>query len=165
MPLTINVGLSRKASENYQSTGVSVNITAELDQSLLAKPDELQQQIDQLYQQAGDALDRQTTNPQPPQPAARRAPANGTGAKGYAATSGGNGHGGNGRGNGTRPTAMTESQSRAINAIAKRLSIDAAAECSEILGYNLATLTVRQASEFIDHLKALQPAGNNGGGR
>jgi hypothetical protein len=38
MPLTISVGLSRKASENYQSTGVSINITAELDQSLLARP-------------------------------------------------------------------------------------------------------------------------------
>ena len=38
MPLSINVGLSRKASKDYQSTGVSINVTAELDQSLLAKP-------------------------------------------------------------------------------------------------------------------------------
>ena len=49
MPLTINVGLSRKASENFQSTGTSINITAELDQSLLARPDQLQQEIDRLY--------------------------------------------------------------------------------------------------------------------
>ena len=31
MPLSINVGLSRKASRDYQSTGVSINVTAELD--------------------------------------------------------------------------------------------------------------------------------------
>ncbi len=34
MPLSINVGLSRKASRDYQSTGVSINVTAELDQAL-----------------------------------------------------------------------------------------------------------------------------------
>ena len=45
MPLSINVGLSRKASKDYQSTGVSINVTAELDQALLTKPDELQKQV------------------------------------------------------------------------------------------------------------------------
>ena len=59
MPLTINVGLSRKASKDYQSTGVSVNVTAELDQSLLARPDELRGEIDKLYAQAEDAIERQ----------------------------------------------------------------------------------------------------------
>ena len=63
---------------------------------------------------------------------------------------------------------MTVSQSRAINAIAKRLDMDPAAECQEILGLDLAKLNIRQASEFIDRLKALTPtqgapAGNNGG--
>jgi hypothetical protein len=29
MPSSINVGLSRKASKDYQSTGVSINVTAE----------------------------------------------------------------------------------------------------------------------------------------
>jgi hypothetical protein len=37
MPLSINVGLSRKAKD-YQSTGVSINVTTELHQSLLARP-------------------------------------------------------------------------------------------------------------------------------
>src|SRR3954447_8338274 len=59
MPLSINVGLSRKASKDFQSSGVSINVTAELDQSLLARPDELQQQIDALYAHAQQALDRQ----------------------------------------------------------------------------------------------------------
>jgi len=38
MPLTVNVGISRKAPANYQSAGVSIKLTAELDQSLLADP-------------------------------------------------------------------------------------------------------------------------------
>ena len=59
MPLAINVGLSRKASRNFQSTGVSLNVTAELDQSLLARPDELQQEIGNLYAQAQQALEQQ----------------------------------------------------------------------------------------------------------
>ena len=76
MPLSINVGLSRKASKDFQSSGVSINVTAELDQSLLARPDELQQQIDALYAQAQQALDRQAGVPEPhyqqPEPAIRR---------------------------------------------------------------------------------------------
>src|SRR5207249_6709513 len=55
MPLSINVGLSRKASKDYQSTGVSINVTAELDQTLLARPEELQQQIASLYTQCEGA--------------------------------------------------------------------------------------------------------------
>src|SRR5687767_6635229 len=83
MPLSINVGLSRKSSENYQSQGVSINIVAELDQSLLARPDELQEQIDNLYAQAAQALDRQAdasvpvSQPQPARPAAASATAAG----------------------------------------------------------------------------------------
>ncbi len=52
MPLSINVGLSRKASKDYQSTGTSINITAELDSAPLGKPEELQRAVDQLYQHA-----------------------------------------------------------------------------------------------------------------
>jgi hypothetical protein len=58
MPLTVNAGLSRKASENYQSTGVSINVSAELDQVLLARPVELQQAIEPLYRLAETALTR-----------------------------------------------------------------------------------------------------------
>ena len=59
MPLSVNVGLSKKASRDYQSTGVSINVTAELDSALLARPDELQSQIDGLYAQAETAIARQ----------------------------------------------------------------------------------------------------------
>ena len=60
MPLTISVGLSRKTSENYNSQGVSIHLTAELDQSLLVRPDDLQGAVGELYEQAERALDRQS---------------------------------------------------------------------------------------------------------
>jgi hypothetical protein len=157
MPLSINVGLSRKASKDYQSTGVSINVTAELDQSLLARPEELQQEVANLYAQAAHAMDRQAGRPdsQPP-------PAPG---RGY-----GNGRSGGYRnGNGTVRTAnrsnrngggMTESQRKAILAIARRAEIDPIYEAEQIIGVPLDDLTLRQASELIDHLKGLAPAGN-----
>ena len=150
MPLTINVGLSRKASKDYQSSGVSINVTAELDQSLLARPRELQTEIDRLYAQAEDGLARQVDRSDEP----------------------GSGRPGNGRSNGgpsrtgTNGGGMTTSQERAIHAIAKRLNIDAADECHHEFGLDLKRLGIREASALIDHLKALgQPAGRNGGGR
>jgi len=153
MPLTINVGLSRKASKDYQSSGTSINISAELDQSLLARPDDLQRQIGDLYQQAEHAMIRQASQP---------APAHG-GNQGHAgAATGGNGNGrngGNGNGGNGRVAPMTQSQSRAIHAIAKRLGIDPAAECMRQFGWDLNRLSIRDASTIIGHLKSLQPAG------
>ena len=58
MPLTINVGLSRKLSQDFNSVGVSINVTAELDQGLLVRAQELQRQIGELYQQAAATLRR-----------------------------------------------------------------------------------------------------------
>ncbi len=162
MPLSINVGLSRKASKDYQSTGYSINVTAELDQSLLAKPDELQHQIDALYEQAQNALDRQAAVEQPPQTSSPRTTgrydrqaSNGNGGRGYRnGNSSGNGRGGGG--------PATDSQRRAINAIANRLGIDPHLEAREIIGADLTELTIRQASDLIDHMKQLEPAGHPG---
>ena len=128
MPLSINVGLSRKASKDYQSTGTSINIVAELDQALLAKPEELQRQIDGLYQQAQNAISRNIGSPDP------ASPTNGD------------------RGNGRRPTngnAMTASQRRAILSIADRNKIDVDYECRQLIGVEFDRLSVRQASDFI----------------
>ena len=38
MPLVVNVGLNRKASRDYQSAGVSINLSAELDSGLINDP-------------------------------------------------------------------------------------------------------------------------------
>ena len=135
MPMILNVGLSRKTSENYNSKGVSINLTAELDQALLNRPDELQDRVAALYREAEVALERQEnpngheqhTQPQP------------------------NGDG------------MTASQRRAIEAICKRLNTNPTDEAHHEFGLDLDRMTIREASKFIDHLKALQPAGNGNG--
>jgi hypothetical protein len=57
---------------------------------------------------------------------------------------------------------MTQAQNRAIVAITRRLGIDAAGECRSAFGWDLTKLSIRQASEFIDHLKTLRLAGSEG---
>jgi hypothetical protein len=151
MPLSINVGLSRKASRDYQSTGVSINVTAELDSALLQKPAELQQQIAGLYAQAEFALDRQANGKVPAAPASRT--------NGYAGTST-RSNVGNGQRNGS---GMTASQRKAILSIASRNGVDAAAEAQDRFGTSLDDLTLRQASELIDYLKRPAVASNGRG--
>ena len=45
MPFIINLGVSRKASKDFKSTGYSLNLTAELDSGLLADTNRLQIEI------------------------------------------------------------------------------------------------------------------------
>jgi hypothetical protein len=171
MPLSINVGLSRKASKDYQSTGYSINVTAELDQSLLAKPEELQKQIDGLYEQAQSALDRQAVSPAQTEAPTRHAsaplPARSNGRQQQANRNGANGRGyrnghTNGNENGRGGGSATDSQRRAIHAIATRIGVDPQLEARDIIGAELADLTIRQASELIDHLKSIgEPAGDS----
>lgn len=156
MPLSINVGLSRKIARDFRSTGHSVNITAELDQSLLTRPAELQQQIDHLYQQAELALQRRQRG----DPASSRSEASFRRADAVAS-------GRNGIVTSDRTSVpITASQQRAINAIARRSGIDASQESLDIMGLSVDCLSVRQASEFIDHLKRLlSPVKSTGGER
>lgn len=190
MPLSINVGLSRKASKDYQSQGVSINVTAELDQSLLAKPDQLQQQIEGLYQQAEAALDRRAGSLSPGQSQHReqqhrdgqyrndgyrndgyrndrqpRSPDYPRIANTGASNSPDGPNGGNysrNNGNGNRKAnggGMTDSQRKAIYAISRAVGIDPEYEVDQNFGWKLGELTVKQASEVIDHLKGLQQQG------
>jgi hypothetical protein len=174
MPLNVNVGLSKKISRDYQSTGLSVNLTAELDATLLAKPEELQVQIDNLYLQAQSALERQVKNTgeangsRPHGNTARpsaRANQSRNRAEGNWNGNGNGNNNGHARSNGG--SSMTESQRRAIDSIARRLDIDPNLEAREIIGSELDSLSIRQASELIDHLKSIEAAGNghNGSGR
>jgi len=59
MPLTVNVGLNRKASRDFQSAGVSINLSAALDMGLLGDPPRLQHEVAKVYAQASEAIDRQ----------------------------------------------------------------------------------------------------------
>jgi len=162
MPLTINVGLSRKTSENYNSQGASINLTAELDQSLLARPDELQGAVSELYEQAEAALDRQASG-------GDRLPANTRGTTTRTNGSDGNGHAsgraGNGRASAPAGRGMTASQRKAIHAIAEQLGIDPANEARHELGVELDHATISEASKLIDHLKTLQGSASNGSRR
>jgi len=151
MPLSINVGLSRKASKDYQSTGVSINVTAELDSALLTKPAELQQQVEGLYRQAQEALDRQTG-------AVAAAPSASRPSVGTSMRPTPNGHAnGNGHTNG-RATGggMTASQRKAIISIAQRLETNPSPKALELFGTEFDALTIRQASQLIDDLKSRQ---------
>jgi hypothetical protein len=179
MPLSVNVGLSRKASRDFQSIGSSINVTAELDATLLSRPDELQQQIAALYREAEQALDRQAAaavQPRPLQPV-RQAPSdltrserrsgftprpNGQG-NGHAGNS--NGHSATGNGRHAHGPAATASQRRAIDSICRRLGLDAAEQSREIIGSDLEQLSVKQASELISFLLEQDEQPARGGGR
>ena len=58
MPLTVNLGLNRKASKHFQSAGVSINLAAELVTGLMADPPLLQHEIEKVYMLAEAALDK-----------------------------------------------------------------------------------------------------------
>ncbi|HET6250892.1 MAG TPA: hypothetical protein VFE47_24600 [Tepidisphaeraceae bacterium] len=165
MPLSINVGLSRKASRDYQSTGVSINVTAELNQSLLANPDALQAQVADLYAQAQSALEQQASVMNQPKTPLRQdyqqrpAPrSNGNNANGNGAY-GDNRQGGGERNGYGKGSSMTDNQRRAIAAIARRLNVDPALEARDVLGAELNHLSLLQASDLIDHLKSIQSDG------
>ena len=105
MPLTLNVGLSRKIGEaNYGSRGASVHLEVELEHTLVRQPDELKQKIRYLFGLAKDAVEEELADDEQPS----------TGGQ----TTNGNGHQ---RSNGRPATA---SQVRAIHAIADRGRID-----------------------------------------
>ena len=171
MPLTVNVGISRKASANYQSAGVSIHLTAELDQGLLADPPRLQQEIDRIYAQAEQAVDRKVNGmtgvtavteqevqslPQPAAPGRgpqhRNGSSNGHGSNG---SHSGNGNARNGYGGPVRPA--TESQLKALRSICKRMSLHLDHEVHEEFGLeSVDALDVKQASALIDLLKERQ---------
>jgi hypothetical protein len=164
MPLTINVGLSRKASKDYQSTGVSINITAELDQALLAKPEELQAQVDELYSQAQQAIDRQVESLRETEPRShvqRRHPPR----QDYRPRNQAGGNGRNGGHSTQGPPVMTHSQRRAIESIARRLDVNPAEHIDREFGWVFNDLTLKEASQVIDHLKSLSQSTPTSGGR
>jgi len=165
MPLTLNVGLSKKIGlPHYGSLGVSCNVQVELDQSLLLHDlDGFHQKVKQAYgacyqavsdelyrQQHGDAGSPSST---PASVNGNPAPANGNGD--------GNGHSANcGRAplnSQHRESARraTAAQVRALEAIAKRQEIDLPALLHPRFGTEQASeLSLMQASNLIEELNA-----------
>lgn len=109
MPLKLNIGSSKKVGlPDYGSKGASVNLELELDSSLVTQPDQLQSQIKSLFRQAREAVEDELFG---------REPSPGDSHTGF--SSNGNGH--QRQSNGRR---ATDSQVRALHAIANRQKID-----------------------------------------
>lgn len=141
MPMKVNVGLSQKVGEaNYGSRGASVHVELELDSGLVNEPPKLQEKIRQLFTLVRSSLAEEL---------------NGNGHSNGQTNGGGKPQAnGNGKSNGT-PRAATESQRKAIFAIAKAKNIDVQPILRSQFGVNKPEqLNVKQASELIDQLKA-----------
>ncbi len=137
MPMTVNVGLSRKRSANYNSDGVTISLSAELDQALLTQPSRLQGEVAKLYTQAREAIERESCG-EDPAPIAGRVGQHS------------NGHTRSGSG-GVRP--ITPSQTRALHAIASKHHLELDSLCEERFGKRHQEVSIREASELIDHIK------------
>jgi len=146
--LKLNVGLSRKVGEaNYGSRGASVNLEVELETGLVSQPDQLNERIRRLFGMARAAVEEELNH-------GGHQDDHDTG--GDRRQRPGQDHRANGR-------RATQSQVRAIHAIAHRQNVD----LSELLRgrYQIDRaddLLIGQASELIDELKA---AANGKGGR
>jgi hypothetical protein len=161
MPLKLNVGASRKVTDNnYGSRGASVNLEMELDMTLVTDPPKLQEKIRHLFQVARTSLAEELNGGD--HHANGHAAPTGNGAH-TADRPAANGNGGNGGPRDAGPRRSTASQCKAIYAIARAHGV----HLGDYLRNRYQTgrpdeLTLQQASEVIDDLRALG-AGAQGG--
>ena len=165
MPMKLNVGLSRKVGEpNYGSRGATVNLELEIDSTLVAEPERLQERIRELFGLAKASIDEELQG-ELTQPAAnvqrstgqaattsRQPHANGRNGASRSTTNG-NRSNGNGRQPTNNPPPATASQIRALHAIANRQGLNLEAVLQDRFDISdAATLTVAEASQMIDEL-------------
>jgi hypothetical protein len=143
MPLKLNLGLSRKVGEsNYGSRGASINVEVEIESALLSEPARLKERIRQTFGLVREALADELNGS-----------SNG---KTHAEPRNGNGATTNSDSRKSPPVRpATDSQLRAINSIAKRqqVNLDELLHQRFHLG-RIQDLSIRQASQLIDELKA-----------
>jgi len=149
MPLILTVSQSKKIGEpNFGSKGASVTLQIEVDSSLASDPAQLQQQIQKLFQQSRAAVEQELfgRDAPPAEPHNDSPPANG--------------NGNSSRTNGRR---ATQSQVRAIHAIANRQKTNLVPLLSQRFQVGRPEdLSISEASNLIDPLKT-EPVGNGGG--
>jgi len=152
MPLKLNVGLSRKVGEaNYGSRGASVDIELELDSNLAADPAKLQERIRQLFDMVRSSLTEELNGN-----GGNHANSSGrTGEGSGPASPNGNGNGANQNGRQSQqPRGATQSQVKAIFAIAKNQHIDLKRLLSDRFQRSRPDdLSIQEASKLIDELK------------
>jgi len=148
MPLTLNVGVSKKRGlPDYGSVGATCNVAVELDAALLTgDQDGFQRQVRNAYAACARAVNEEL--------ARHGDDSHASNGSGRAPTNGSN------RSKGRKATA---SQACAIRAIASRHRIDLDAELQSRYGVNLPEdLSIQEASELIDAIKPV-PVGNGVG--
>ena len=146
MPVKLNIGLSRKVGEaNYGSRGASVNLEVELDSGIVSDQQRFQERVRSLYAQARQSINAELDLPgEADSGSAAKPPMN-------APSSAHNGNGSQGRPNGS---SATQSQVRAIFAIARRNRVDPKNLLLERFGLERPEdLSIRDASSLIDDLK------------
>jgi len=159
MSLKLNVGLNRKVGEaNYSSRGANINVEVEIDGSLAGEPDKLHERIRQLFGLARNALVEELNGGNGH--TAPAAPGNGEWRSGYGPPANGHDHGngqtngGNGNSGNGRPRPATQSQVKAIYAIARsqRLDVPTMLRARFQVG-RPDDLNIKEASSLIDDLK------------
>lgn len=181
MPLTLNVGLSKKLGlPDYGSVGATCNVTVELDGTLLQNDLEtFQRHVRNAYVACSQAVNDELSRQRPAERAA--ANTNGNGASTTSKANGnGNGHSngshangnGNGHGNGTPTNGNGSQPTGSPNHRASQKQLDFASQLSRqikglgvrrledlantMFGKPLADLSSLDASSLIDTLKAVK---------
>jgi hypothetical protein len=143
--LKLNVGFSRKVGEaHYGSRGASVNLELELDPALTEDRERLQERMRRLFILAKESVEAELRVRSERSGHSRNNNSNGDGSRNRI----------NGDGQSSAPRQATQSQARAIHAIAERLGLALEDRLREQFGVESPEqLTLPQASQLIDELK------------
>ena len=156
--LKLNVGWSRKLGEQktFCSKGASVNLELELDSAIVGEPDRLQERIRQMFHLAKDSIDAQLNEPTAPS-SPHSNNSNNSQSRHSAGQKSGQRQAANTNGRRTSsPPPATDSQVRALHAIANRQGLNLEAALRERFDVDRPeVLTIAEASEMIDEMKNL----------